>query len=110
MKINLVKGKKGEDDKIIFVDSNNEPINIFDVAFIINQFAVNELRIIDNQGFSREKQFWFSELIDKAILDAKNGINWFEIEKDELLKLSDRPYFVKKKLIDKFFEDKDVRN
>jgi len=57
MKIKLEKGRKGEEDKIIFINSDNEQVNIFDIALIINQFAINELKIIDSQGFSRDKQF-----------------------------------------------------
>lgn len=110
MKINLKKGKKNDGDKLILIDSENECITVFDIACIINQFAINELNIIDSQGFSKDKHFWFSVLIDKAIEDARQNINWFECDKDSLLYLSKYPYFVKLKLIDKFFEGKNDRD
>ncbi len=108
MRIILRKGKKTEGDKIIYVQANMEKISMIELAGMINQFALNEFLIIDQkEKLSREKHFWFGNLISKSIEDAKEKKDWFKLSLEELLELKEHPYFVPEYTIRKFIMERE---
>jgi len=111
MKVTFEPGKKVEGDKKMFIEANAEQVSMIDLAGLINQFALNELLIIDKeQNFSREKHFWFENLINKAIEDAKNHINWFKTPEEYLMQFKNSPFFCPEKTIKKFIEERKNEN
>jgi hypothetical protein len=92
-----VKGKYGKDDRIILFTSTDkndkfikrEPITIFKMGLLANQFAYNELQIKD--GYKKKlmkkgKPLFFEEAMKEAIEMAKNDVNWAENHNWELVK------------------------
>jgi hypothetical protein len=93
----MVKGKYGKDDRIILftsTDKNNkvaegEPITIFKLGLLANQFAYNELQI--KNGYKKKlmkkgKPLFFEEAMKEAIEMAKNDFNWAESHNIDLVK------------------------
>jgi|TARA_Y100000310_G_scaffold138112_1_gene137002 hypothetical protein len=111
MKISFKKGKKTEGDKIILIEANKESISMMDLASMVNQFALNELIIIDESWqFSRDKHFWYANLMERAIEDAKNNVDWITCEKEKLKDLTGRPFFIKTNMLNKFLEERKVED
>lgn len=109
MKFKFEKGKKGERDFKIFIglEKDFEAVNILEVASIINRFAKNELDIINESEYlSKHKHFWFRNLIEKAFLDAEEGIDWFTCNEEILLGLLEKPFYVQEYSLDKFLKDR----
>lgn len=109
MKISISKGKKTENDNLFIIESEGkEIIGIFDIAFYINQLAINELNIIKDKNLSFDC-FWFRNVINKSIKDAENGVNWNDRSKDYFNQFYQKPFFIPKKSIDKFFQNGNKR-
>ena len=97
MRIEIIKGKYGKDDRIILFTSTDkndkfakrEPITIFKLGLLANQFAYNELQIKD--GYKKKlmkkgKPLFFEEAMKEAIEMAKNDVNWAESHNWKLVK------------------------
>lgn len=76
MEINYSVGRYSERDKIIKVTCLDEAITLDDVFKLVKEFALNELRRVDNRGTLKEDiikgtaPFLFRDEIDKAIQEA----------------------------------------
>jgi hypothetical protein len=111
MKFNFSDGVKTKNDKIIKLTAYQEQLSLFDVAGLINRFAINELVVIDEtEKLTREDHYWFNHILKKALEDAKEGINWCELKKEDFLYLLEYPYFIKEKTIDNFLEERKIDN
>ena len=97
MRIEIMKGKYGKDDKIILftsTDKNNAPIereyiSIFKLGLLVNQLAFNELQT--KNGFKKRllkkgEPLFFEDAIKEAIEMAKGDINWAESHNLERVK------------------------
>lgn len=97
MRIEMMKGKYGKDDKIILItstDKTNTPIerefiSIFKLGVLVNQLAFNELQL--KNGFKKRllkkgEPLFFEEAIKEAIEMAKSDINWAEDHNLEQIK------------------------
>jgi len=110
MKIRFKQGKKSKGDKIILIEADKESISMLDLALMVNQFALNELMIIDeNKQFSRDKHFWLLNLIERSLNDAIKGVDWLICEEEKLKDLIKRPYYVRQVMLDKFLEERKVK-
>jgi len=108
MKITFNKGNKTEGDRFILIEADKESISMMDIASMVNQFALNELIIIDEKPqLSRDNHFWFTHLMKRVVEDAKNNLDWITCEEEKLQYLTERPYFIKKSMLTKFFRDRD---
>ena len=97
LRIEITKGKYGKDDRIILFTSTDkndkfikrEPITIFKMGLLVNQFTFNELQI--KNGYKRKlvkrgKPLFFEEAMKEAMEMAKSDINWTESHNLELVK------------------------
>lgn len=90
MRVEIIEGKYGRDDKIILFTSTDrqnavierERISIFKLAVLANQITFNELNV--KNGYKkmyveRGDMLFIEEAFKEAIQMAKDGINWAEI-------------------------------
>jgi hypothetical protein len=108
MLIRLKKGNKCVGDTILSIESQGEEvITLIDLAYYINILACNELKIIkENKNLKIEKHFWYENVINKAITDAKQNTNWYLCPDEYFVQLEKFPYFCKN--IAKFIKSKKV--
>lgn len=105
MKISFSPGRKTPNDRIILIEAQKESIGMMDVASLVNQFALNELVIIDEkEKLSRDNHYWFPKVMERALEDAEKGIDWLKCDKEILKDLKDAPFFIKD--LDKFLENR----
>lgn len=83
MLIKQIKGKKFNGDKLILVETKGEePITLYRLFLLVNQFALNESK--------RYKQFLPSLLFQDFILDAikhgKEGTDFLDYKNDWIVK------------------------
>lgn len=82
MIIKKVQGDIYDGDKRLLVTTNNEELlTMFKLAFLINQFGINEKGIRDYKGY---KHNYFSYAIKEALDMASNGVDW-NLSKNRLL-------------------------
>lgn len=109
MKVTTEKGRKCEGDTILKLETKGEEvITLIDLAYYVNQLGLNELKIIEqNPKLSKEKHFWFENVILKAVDDSKKGIDWRTETKEYLQQLLNPPYFIKN--LDKFLDNREEK-
>jgi hypothetical protein len=107
MKITYTKGKKTSEDTIMKIESEGvEVVTLLDIAYYVNQLAINELKIIQGKNLSKDLHFWFKNLIDKAIQDAKENKDWNKESEYFFQGLLERPYFIKRDSLNKFLNNR----
>lgn len=79
MKLNWMRGRKGERDRILCLttDNNDEWFSIFKVALLVNQLAVNELKI-NKEKIDRTGNFFLKNSIIDSVEMAEQDIDWAE--------------------------------
>jgi len=112
MIVEFIKGNKTKsENRILIKTEKSEAINLIELAILVNQFAVNELKIIDEtENFSREKHFWYKNLMEKSIEDALKGIDWLKCDESLIKDLNKKPYFVPLKSLNKFLSERQNEN
>ena len=77
MKLNWIKGMKSKTDRIITITSDKEKewISMFKLALLVNQIAINELKIKEEKGYDN---FLFKPAIIDSIEMAEKQIDWGE--------------------------------
>jgi len=95
MKINYIKGKLGEKDRIInLTTSEKEWFSIFKLALLSNQMAINEWDI-NEEKIKKTGNFFFRNAIMDSIESAELGFDWAEEENIDKVKKWCKKYFLK---------------
>ena len=69
VKLELVPGRKGPNDKLVLVTAYGEPLSFSDLLFILKHYFESE-----NSYYPKERGFLGSTMLIEAILEVYSGI------------------------------------
>ena len=101
MKINSIKGTKGEKDRIfrITTEQDNEWFSIYKLSVLANQLAINEWNI-NGDKIKATGNFFFRQAVEEAMSMAELGIDWSEEKNLDKVKLWCERYALKFEVIE----------
>jgi len=77
LKINFEPGKKCEDDRKIYIKTEDqgeegELVSMFKVALLVNQLGINDRIVAERNGW----KYLFGDFMEGVLEHAENGIDW----------------------------------